>query len=156
MRRLTVVLASAVTAGLPVCLIGVGLTAAGAAAHRAGALARLVAPGGGWGKAIEVPGAAALNTGGDAVILSVSCAGVGSCSAGGYYTDGSGHRQAFVAAQRNGRWGKAIEVPGTAALNKSGIAQVFSVSCAAAGDCSAGGSYADGSGDTQAFVVSRT
>jgi hypothetical protein len=56
----------------------------------------------------------------------------------------------------NGRWRTAIEVPGTAALNKTGGAAVYSVSCAAARKCSAGGSCQDGSSNTQAFVVSKT
>ena len=38
----------------------------------------------------------ALNTGGNAWTYSVSCAAAGGCSAGGYYTDNSGHAQAFV------------------------------------------------------------
>jgi hypothetical protein len=33
---------------------------------------------------------------------------------------------------------------------------ITSVSCARAGDCSAGGSYADASGHFQAFVVNET
>jgi len=108
-----------------------------------------------WGTAIEVPGTAALNTGGFAEVFSVSCAAAGSCSSGGYYTDSSGHRQAFVVSQVNGTWGTAIEVPGTAALNAGGGAGVSSVSCAALGNCGAGGWYTDSSGHSQAFVVSQ-
>jgi hypothetical protein len=51
--------------------------------------------------------------------------------------------------------GNAIEVPGLGALNAGGDAIVNSVSCAAAGNCAAGGSYKDGSGHIQAFVVSQ-
>jgi len=109
-----------------------------------------------WGKAIEVPGLAALNTGGNAEALSVSCAAAGSCSAGGLYTDAPVHFQAFVVTETNGRWGKAIEVPGSAALNAGGNAGVGSVSCATASSCSAGGQYEDGSARFQAFVVSKT
>ena len=47
-----------------------------------------------------------------------------------------------MASERNGRWGTAIEVPGTAALNAGGDAEVTSVSCASAGNCAAGGFYA--------------
>jgi hypothetical protein len=112
--------------------------------------------GGTWGTAIEVPGTAALNEGGDAQISSVSCATAGNCSAGGQYTDASGHVQAFVVRETGGTWGKAIEVPGTAALNEGGDAQISSVSCATAGDCGAGGQYTDASGDIQAFVVGET
>ena len=76
--------------------------------------------------------------------------------AGGYYADASRRHQAFVAGEVNGVWGKAQQVPGTAALNKGGQAWITSVSCAAAGDCSAGGSYRDASRHTQAFVVNET
>ena len=70
----------------------------------------------------------------------------GECAAGGSYMDGSGDDQAFVVSETNGVWGNAVEVPGTAALNSGGHAVVYSVSCGAAGDCAAGGSYLDGSG----------
>jgi len=111
---------------------------------------------GSWGGAIEVPGTATLNSGRDAGVLSVSCAAAGDCAAGGYYRDGTGHHQAFVVDETNGVWGDAVAVPGTAALNSGGWAEVGSISCAAAGDCAAGGFYLDGSGGFQAFVVSET
>jgi hypothetical protein len=56
----------------------------------------------------------------------------------------------------NGTWHTAIEVPGTATLNKGWHAQVNSVSCGAAGNCSAGGVYMDNSQHWQAFVVSES
>jgi len=114
-------------------------------------------PAGSWGTAIEVPGLGALNKGGDAEVTSVSCASAGSCAAGGYYTDRHHHSQGFVASERHGRWGKAIEVPGLAALNTGGAhgpaADVFSVSCASAGSCAAGGYYTDRRGHLQGFVI---
>jgi hypothetical protein len=109
-----------------------------------------------WGDAIEVPGTATLNLGGDAGVESISCAAAGECVAGGHYTDVSGHRQAFVVSETSGVWGNAIEVPGTGTLNSGGNAGVSSVSCPAAGDCTAAGSYKDGSGHVQAFVASET
>jgi cytochrome c551/c552 len=124
-----------------------------AAGTPAAAGARAAAPGGTWGTAQQVPGTAALNKGGSAQISSVSCARAGNCSAGGHYTDASGRTQAFVAGEVKGVWGPAEEVPGTAALNKGGSAEVTSVSCAKAGDCSAGGFYRDASGHLQAFVA---
>ena len=111
--------------------------------------------GGTWQKAIKVPGTAALNHG-TATLNSVSCTSAGNCSAGGFYADGSNNEQAFVVSQVGGTWHKAIEVPGTAALNKNGQAHILSVSCTSAGHCSAGGTYADGSDVIQAFVVSQT
>ena len=49
-----------------------------------------------WRTAEEVPGSAALNTGGDAAVQSVSCAPAGNCSAEGQYFDSSRHLQVFV------------------------------------------------------------
>jgi hypothetical protein len=108
-----------------------------------------------WHDAIEVPGTATLNQNNTAETASVSCGSAGNCSAGGYYYDSSGHRQAFVANEVNGTWHNAIEVPGTPALNQDGKAQTASVSCATAGNCSAGGSYIASSGVQQVFVASE-
>ena len=106
-----------------------------------------------WAKAIPVPGLRALNTGQDAEVLSVSCARPGSCAAAGTYSDPSGS-QGFAASERNGRWGKAIPIPGLKALNKGAGIEDMSVSCAAAGTCAAGGDYSDSSGNGQGFVAS--
>jgi hypothetical protein len=107
-----------------------------------------------WGRALQVPGLARLNTGGWAEINSVSCGSADNCSAGGEYTSGSS-QQAFVVSENNGIWGRALQVPGLARLNKGGFARIWSVSCASAGNCSGGGDYADVSGHQQAFVVSE-
>jgi len=112
--------------------------------------------GGTWRKAEQVPGTATLNAGGRARTTSLSCSAAGNCSAGGYYTDASGRQQAFVVSETGGSWGTAAEVPGTAALNGGGYAVITSVSCATAGNCSAGGQYTDSTPATEAFVVSET
>jgi hypothetical protein len=109
--------------------------------------------GGTWGSAEEVPGTAALNTGGVASLSSVSCASAGNCAAGGYYI-GSHGDEAFVVTETGGIWGNAEEVPGTAALNTGGDARLDSVSCSSAGNCGAGGSYTSSSG-IEGFVVSE-
>lgn len=109
-----------------------------------------------WGTAEEVPGTGTLNAGGVTHVYSISCVSAGNCSAGGYYTDNSGAEQAFVVDETDGIWGNAEEVPGTANLNSGGNATVWSVSCASAGNCSAGGSYSDASDHGQAFVVDET
>ena len=101
------------------------------------------------------PSSVALNKDGFAELGSVSCPSAGNCAAGGHYTDGSGHIQAVVVSERDGVWGRAIEVPGSAALNKGGAAEVNSVSCASARYCAAGGGYTDRSIHGQGFVVSR-
>jgi hypothetical protein len=112
-------------------------------------------PGGTWGTAIQVPGMASLDTSESAGVMSLSCASAGNCSADGFYTDGSG-QQAFVANEVNGTWGNAVEVPGTETLNADANASVQSLSCASAGNCSAGGFYIDGSSGQLAFVVSES
>jgi len=96
-----------------------------------------------WGRAIEVPGLGALNTGGVAGVRSVSCASAGNCAAAGGYADGHGHAQGFVASERNGVWHRAIKVPGLGSLNTGGDAGVVSVSCASPWTCAAGGYYAE-------------
>ena len=111
---------------------------------------------GAWGTAIKVPGTATLNAGGDAEVTSISCAAPGECAAGGSYSDSARNGHAFVVSQTNGIWSKATEVPGTAALNTGGEARLMSISCPAAGECGAGGFYAEGSGKFQAFVVGET
>ena len=108
-----------------------------------------------WGKAVEAPGLGHLERGGKLQAFSVSCGAAGNCAAAGVYTDGSGAPQAFVVHERNGTWGGALEVPGSGSLNSGGNAEVQSVSCTAAGTCSAGGSYTDGSHHGQAFVVAE-
>ena len=107
-----------------------------------------------WNSAIPVLGLAALNTGDDAAVESVSCSSDGNCALGGYYTDGSGY-QGFVATQTNGTWNAAIAVPGLATLNTGNDAIVDSVSCSSDGNCAIGGFYTNGSG-YQGFVATQT
>ncbi len=144
MRRGSIVVAAVAAS----CLLATGTTAA---ATRA----RVPASGGTWGKAVEVPGSEALNSGGNAQVRSFSCASGGNCAVGGYYRDGSGHFEAFVARQSNDKWRQAFEVPGTAALNSGGNASTLSLSCPSAGSCAGGGFYRDSAIHAQAFVVTQ-
>ena len=54
-----------------------------------------------WAAVQEVPGSAALNTGGNAVLWAVSCDAAGNCGVGGSYTAGNafGPQEAFVVNQ---------------------------------------------------------
>jgi hypothetical protein len=108
-----------------------------------------------WGRVQAVPGLAALNRGSDAGIASLSCRGRGDCTMAGSYTDKARHSQAFVATETGGRWGRALEVPGTAALNQGGGAGASAVSCTAPGDCTVAGSYTDKARHSLPFVVSQ-
>jgi hypothetical protein len=81
------------------------------------------------------------------VVLLGTAAGIADGATGGWMTAGRG--------AATGTWGKASEVPGTAALNVGGLAQISGMWCASAGNCGAGGFYTDRSA-TQAFVVSQS
>ncbi len=128
-----------------------GLIAAGGAAHAAG-------PSGGWGKAIQVPGTSALNSGGNAYVTSVSCPSHGYCAAVGNYANApsdSSSSEGFVVSRQNGKWGKALVVPGLAKVD-AGLSELDSVSCASPGNCTAGGFYLDQFSTAQwAFVVTE-
>jgi LPXTG-motif cell wall-anchored protein len=104
-----------------------------------------------WRSFEEVSGLAAVNTD-VAILASVSCASAGNCAAGGYYTSVATVSQAFLVLQVDGVWGTYEDVPGLTAANTGGVAGVNSVSCGAAGDCSAGGSYKVGAAQ-QAFLT---
>ena len=108
-----------------------------------------------WGRAIEVPGLAALNTGRDAEVLSVSCGSAGDCAAGGFYRGSRGHLQGFVVSERNGVWGRAFRPAGLGTLNTGGAAEVRSVSCGSAGNCAAGGLYRDSRNHVQGMMVTE-
>jgi hypothetical protein len=111
--------------------------------------------GGHWGQAEEVPGTAALDVGNVAFLSSVSCASPGNCTAGGDYA-ASSSQQAFVISETAGHWGQAMPVPHLATLNVGGQAGISSLSCASAGNCSAGGLYTGHKpGSGKAFVVNQ-
>jgi hypothetical protein len=108
-----------------------------------------------WGKAFEIPGTASLNGDGDGEVAAVSCPSAGACAATGTYEAASGAIEAFVVAEHQGHWAKAAEVRGFGSLNTGGFGDVTSISCAAAGYCTLGGSYLDGSDRFQAFLATE-
>jgi hypothetical protein len=109
--------------------------------------------GGVWGAATEVPGTAALNTGGGAAVAAVSCPSDGNCGAvGSYYDAGANAVRAFLVDENHGTWGTAIEVPGITRFNQLGVSALQAVSCRSAGNCTAGGWEAA----TQGLLVSET
>ncbi len=93
--------------------------------------------------------AGSLNVGGGAYVNSVRCTSSTSCVAGGGYTDGSNHYQAFVSVYNGSTWGDHT-VAG--ALNVGNDAVVSSVSCASRTSCVVGGVYTDRNHLSRAFV----
>ena len=113
--------------------------------------------GGTWGNAEEVPGAAALSTANNVFVTSVSCPSAGNCAATGIFDTATENEQGngvFVASETDGTWGSAEPVSGLTNSSTSESAWVTEVSCAAAGNCSAGGQYYNGIGEV-AFIVSE-
>jgi hypothetical protein len=103
-----------------------------------------------WGKAVTVPGLPALNKGELAQVYSLSCSSPGNCATGGYYSDAKDHPHGFVASESNGSWRPAQKLRFPTGRSATAPGAVVTVSCAAAGDCGAGGAYYG-----QAFVVSE-
>jgi hypothetical protein len=108
-----------------------------------------------WGPAVQVPGSAALNKGGFAQLNSVSCPTAGNCSVGGYYALSKTSTQPFVVTERNGTWGKAIEVPGSTTLNTGQDMSVTGVSCVSPGVCSATGDFRTSKHSQGVWVASQ-
>lgn len=107
-----------------------------------------------WHDALEVPRIGPLNSYGDAMVNSVSCASVGHCSAGGYYYSSSGTREAFIVNESGGTWDNAEEVPGISTLNLN-WAEVDAVACSSGGYCSAVGKYDTKSRGYQVFTANN-
>lgn len=105
-----------------------------------------------WGTAIRLP--FALDRGpASAYLSSVSCANAGNCAAvGGFSNFAQG---AFVAAERDGHWGRARRLPGTgnqAEANSVSCARWGAARCAVGGGLNGAGSPAD---PAQAFVTNH-
>ena len=91
----------------------------------------------------------------------MSCGSPGNCTAGGEFqvpdpaSPAVYRAQTLVISEVRGKWGAPAEVPGTAALNGGGKAQVTALSCRPAGNCTAGGTYWASDGQQRAFVVTQ-
>ena len=97
------------------------------------------APRGHWVAVHGVHGAAALSAGETAVVNAVSCRAPGECTAGGSYagTSPDGNQLGFVADERHGVWGAAVQLPPVDPATGDSVIQ--SVSCASPGNCVAAG-----------------
>ena len=105
-----------------------------------------------WGTATAVPGTGTQDSQG----LAESCAAPQRCSIGGYLVNGAEREIGFLDDQPPSHvWPAALPLPGTlgSAAPMDSVAEVNSISCRSAGNCSAGGFYTDGKDRIQAFVV---
>lgn len=108
-----------------------------------------------WGSATQLFATQLLGNGVTNTLSGVACASAGDCSAIGGFADAKGNSQPFVVDETNHVWGRAIEIPGVQALNDNVGAALNTISCSAAGACSAGGTYLDSDNNTQAFVINE-
>jgi Bacterial Ig-like domain (group 3) len=114
-----------------------------------------------WGQASMSPGLAPLAAGAQIQVNAVSCGSPGNCVLGGYYTPYSPtfyEQYAFLATEKHGRWDNAEDVPGLAALDAGDRAEITSISCTGAGDCTAAGfttldGLLSGPGEQDGFVI---
>ena len=107
-----------------------------------------------WGKAIEVPGTATLNTGKHMFVAEVSCVSPGMCSAAGDFHTSNHSQGVWVASQKGGTLGDGGTIPGLSGLATGGQAEVNGLSCATSGSCGLVGDYTTMTGSQQPFVVS--
>jgi hypothetical protein len=108
-----------------------------------------------WRQAIELPGPGDVSPDGSATVFAVSCASAGTCTAGGQYTNASGDAEGFVVSRRNGSWRRVMVISGPGTPWADTSPYVWSVSCPSAGNCTAGGLYADRHYQAQVFLVSE-
>jgi hypothetical protein len=136
---------------------GLSCVAGGSYATQAGLVAFVAdSSDGTWDAPHQVAGLAEL--GGDYAgshVLAVSCASPGNCALGGSYTDDNKQVQAFAANEAGGRWRPATPIPGTATRGGGGLAELDSLDCPAAGDCTAAGQYTPQPGPAALFVINE-
>jgi hypothetical protein len=113
-----------------------------------------VETGGTWavGPVVSLPTASGA---GPAELRSVRCASAGNCVAVGDYTDSSSRTQSMVVTESGGVWGKGAEYlspwNGT-----TGTSQLYEISCASAGNCTAVGTSTDLSSNTQSVTLTES
>jgi hypothetical protein len=95
-----------------------------------------------WSAPLDAPGVGTLTQHGVSQVNDISCPAPGACAAiGTDYVGPHYYRQAFVDSETHGTWGRAVAIPGLAALNLQQFGDGLTVSCDAPGSCSAGGDY---------------
>lgn len=111
-----------------------------------------------WGNARVLPGLAALGVRHFPVLTGLSCRSVGNCTAAGSYVVDlkTFAGRIFVVTEKNGKWGKAEELPGSETLSKGGDLDPEALSCGAPGYCVTGGAYATEGGRLAPFVATQS
>jgi Domain of unknown function DUF11 len=109
-----------------------------------------------WGAGVEATLPANANSTQGVSVSSVSCASAGNCTAVGSYYVGPGSDQGLLLGETSGSWATGVEATLPANSGSPQEVTLGSVSCASAGNCTAVGSYEDGSGNDQGLLLTET
>jgi LPXTG-motif cell wall-anchored protein len=116
--------------------------------------------GGTWAQAVPVVFAAGVqNTSHGDILRDVSCASAGNCTAVGEFKNAAGDAEAFTVSSTGGTWAQAMRVVfGSGLQNANPNDSLVSVSCASAGNCTAGGYFQNSNSPSgqEAFSVTST
>jgi hypothetical protein len=150
-----VMAAAAMVAGLAVTGSSAATAGAAAPGMRA-AVETPTGPGGNWGVAVPVAGAATGESA--AAPPAISCAKPGNCSAVGTFTIAGSliGAEPYVMKQVNGVWSPAEPVNGIFNFGQPEAITLSAVSCPAVGDCTAAGSWAGPNQGSHVWSVSET
>ena len=108
-----------------------------------------------WSSATVI--AQALNVGGAAQVMAISCPAAASCTAVGFYSDLAGARHTFVISQVNGTWGFPTEVPDFTPLKVHDASEMSTLSCTTNTTCVGVGTYLENSaGLAEPILFSET
>ena len=108
-----------------------------------------------WSKSLaaRLPGGASSDP--DVNLASVSCGSAENCAAVGNYVNGNYDQQGLLINYRKGVWRPGVRVALPAGTASNPQVTVNAVSCAAAGYCTAVGSYMNTAGNPVAFAISE-
>ncbi|MGA7833874.1 MAG: hypothetical protein WCA31_01555 [Acidimicrobiales bacterium] len=109
-----------------------------------------------WGRAIKVRGVPGVGLETGANLYSISCPGIGDCSAVGQVERKQNRNQPIVEDEVDGKWRGAQILEGLSTRNEGLNTGATVVSCAAPGDCAAGGSYSVTRNTMSVFVATET
>ena len=87
----------------------------------------------------------------------VSCSSAGNCTAVGYFKNAASGTDAFTMTSTGGVWGQAAPaVFANGVQNSTPNGNLYSVSCASAGNCTAVGYFNNAAGNKEAFTMTST
>lgn len=139
------------------CTSSGNCTGAGAFATTLGASEAMVVKetSGAWAQAVGVTAPSNASGNPDAVLKDLACTSLGSCVAVGSYANALGKVESMEVTEIRGAWarGSAVAVPSNADVDPA--ADLSGISCVAAGNCAAVGTYVDATGAQQAMVASE-